>query len=63
MRTPQQRAADVPGFVRDLMPAVADGRITPLVDRTFPFGQLEEARQRMQADRHLGMILLTTSGG
>ena len=63
MRTPGQRAADVPGFVRDLMPAVADGRITPIVDRAFPFGELEAAREHMQADRHLGKIVLNTSGG
>lgn len=58
MRTPQQRAADVPGFVRDLVPAVADGRITPVVDRVFPFDQLEAAREHMRADRHLGKIVL-----
>ena len=63
MRTPEQRAADVPGFIRDLMPAVADGRITPIVDRAFPFEQLEAARQHMQADRHLGKIVLRTSAG
>ncbi|NKE66512.1 zinc-binding dehydrogenase [Ramlibacter sp. RBP-2] len=63
MRTPEQRAADVPGFVRDLMPAVADGRITPLVDRAFPFEQLEAAREHMRADRHLGKIVLASSAG
>lgn len=62
MRSPEQRAADVPGFVRDLMPAVADGRITPVVHRVFPFGELEAAREHMQADRHLGKIVLKTSG-
>lgn len=63
MRKPEQRAADVPGFIRDLMPAVADGRITPIVDRVFPFEQLEAARQHMQADRHLGKIVLRTGAG
>lgn len=62
MRTPAQRAADVPGFVRDLLPALADGRITPIVDRAFPFEQLEEARRHMQADRHLGKIVLLADG-
>lgn len=63
MRTPLQRAADVPGFVRDVMPAVADGRITPIVDRAFPLDQLEAAREHMQADRHLGKIVLAPGGG
>jgi NADPH:quinone reductase len=61
MRTPQQRAADVPGFIRDLVPAVADGRIRPIVDRVFPFEQLEAAREHMQANRHLGKIVLATA--
>jgi NADPH2:quinone reductase len=58
MRTPAQRAADVPGFVRDLLPAFGDGRIKPVVDRVFPFEQLEAAREHMQANRHLGKIVL-----
>jgi NADPH:quinone reductase len=58
LRTPDHRAADVPGFVRDIVPAFADGRIRPVVDRVFPFGQLEAAREHMQADRHLGKIVL-----
>lgn len=58
MRTAQQRASDVPGFVRDLLPAFADGRIRPVVDRVFPFQELPAARAHMQADRHLGKIVL-----
>jgi NADPH:quinone reductase len=58
LRTPEHRAADVPGFVRDIVPAFADGRIRPMVDRVFPFEQLEAAREHMQADRHLGKIVL-----
>jgi NADPH:quinone reductase len=58
MRTPEQRAAGVPGFIRDLMPAFAAGRIKPVVDRVFPFEQLAQAREHMQADRHLGKIVL-----
>jgi len=61
MRTPQQRAADVPCFVRDLVPAFADGRIRPIVDRVFAFEQLEAAREHMQANRHLGKIVLATA--
>jgi NADPH:quinone reductase len=61
MRTPAQRSADVPGFIRDLLPAFGDGRIKPVVDRVFPFEQLEAAREHMQADRHLGKIVLATA--
>ena len=58
MRTVQQRAESVPGFIRDLLPAFAAGRIKPIVDRVFPFEQLAQAREHMQADRHLGKIVL-----
>lgn len=62
MRSTQQRAADVPGFVRDIVPAFADGRIRPIVDRVFPFAELEAARAHMQADRHVGKIVLAIAG-
>lgn len=58
LRTTEQRAASVPGFISDLLPAFAAGRIRPLVDRVFPFEQLPAAREHMQADRHLGKIVL-----
>jgi NADPH:quinone reductase len=58
MRSAAHRAATVPAFVRDMLPRIADGRIRPLVDRVFPFAQLQQAREHMQADRHLGKIVL-----
>jgi NADPH:quinone reductase-like Zn-dependent oxidoreductase len=58
MRTPQHRAKTVPDFIRDMLPAFADGRIKPIVDRVFAFEQLGQAREHMQADRHLGKIVL-----
>lgn len=58
MRSPEHRTGTVPAFIRDMLPAFAAGRIRPIVDRVFPFEQLGEARQHMQADRHLGKIVL-----
>jgi NADPH:quinone reductase-like Zn-dependent oxidoreductase len=58
LRTPEQRASGVPAFVADLMPAVADGRIRPAIDRVFPFDQLPEARAHMEANKHLGKIVI-----
>jgi len=59
LRTPEQRASGVPRFVADLLPAIADGRIRPLIDRVFDFADLPAARDHMQANRHLGKIVLT----
>ncbi len=58
LRSAEQRAAGVPGFVADLLPGIAAGRIRPLVDRVFAFGELEAARAHMEANRHLGKIVL-----
>lgn len=58
LRNAEQRAAGVPAFVADLVPAIAAGRIKPVVDRVFAFDQLEAARAHMEANRHLGKIVL-----
>ncbi len=57
-RSADQRAAGLPAFVRDIVPALADGRIRPIVDRVFTFAELPEARAHMEANRHLGKIVL-----
>ena len=61
-RTPEQRAQAVPGFIADVVPAIAAGRITPLVDKVFPFAQLAEAKAHMEASGHLGKIVLAIPG-
>jgi NADPH:quinone reductase-like Zn-dependent oxidoreductase len=61
-RTPEQRAQAVPGFINDIVPAIAAGRIRPLVDKVFPFAQLAEAKAHMEASGHLGKIVLAIPG-
>jgi NADPH:quinone reductase-like Zn-dependent oxidoreductase len=61
MRSADQRAAGVPGFKADLLPVIADGRIRPLVDRVFPFDELAAAQAHMEANQHLGKIVLKIS--
>jgi NADPH:quinone reductase-like Zn-dependent oxidoreductase len=58
MRTPEQRAAGLPAFVADLMPHIAAGRIRPVIDRVFAFGELAAAKAHMEADRHVGKIVV-----
>ena len=58
LRTPQQRASAVPGFIQDVLPALADGRIQPLVDRVFPFSELAAAKACMEANQHVGKLVL-----
>ena len=58
LRSPEQRAAGLPAFVRDFMPAIRDGRIRPLIDSIHPFDRLTEARARMESNGHLGKIVI-----
>ena len=58
LRSADHRARDVPGFVTEMLPAFAAGRIEPVVDRVFPFERLGDARAHMEANRHLGKIVL-----
>ena len=58
MRSAEQRAAAVPGFVADLLPAIAAGRIRPVIDKVYPFEQLAAAKAYMESNRHLGKIVL-----
>jgi NADPH:quinone reductase-like Zn-dependent oxidoreductase len=58
LRSAEQRAAGVPAFVRDFMPHFAAGRIRPVLDRVFAFGELAAARAHMEANRHVGKIVI-----
>ena len=61
LRTPEQRAEPVPGFRADWLPLMASGRIVPLVDRVFAFGQLAEAKASMESTEHVGKLVLEGS--
>ncbi len=52
------RAATVRGFVRDVLPAIADGRITPVIDRVFPFDELPAAKDYMESNAQIGKIVV-----
>lgn len=54
--SPELRAATVRGFVRDFLPAFADGRAAPLIDRVFDLDQLPDAQRHMESNTQLGKI-------
>ena len=54
----EQRAAGVRGFVSDLLPLFADGRIRPIIDRVYAFDELPEAKAYMESNAHLGKIVV-----
>lgn len=58
LRTPAQRMQAVPQFIADMLPRIADGSVKPMLDKIFPFEQLAEAKAHMEANQHLGKIVL-----
>jgi NADPH:quinone reductase len=58
LRSAEQRAESARGFVADILPAIADGRIKPLVDRVYPFDELPAAKTYMESNAHLGKIVV-----
>ncbi len=57
-RTLDERIAIVRAFARDLLPALADGRLRPVIDRTFPLDRALEAQEYMASNQQLGKIVL-----
>ena len=58
LRSAEQRAATVRGFAADLLPAIADGRIRPFIDRVYAFDELPIAKERMESNLHVGKLVL-----
>lgn len=58
-RTLDERIAIARAFARDLLPALADGRLRPVIDRTFHLDQALEAQEYMASNKQLGKIVLT----
>jgi NADPH2:quinone reductase len=58
LRTAPQRAATVEGFKRDFLPLFAAGKLKPLVSRVYDFADLPKAKDAMEADAHVGKIVV-----
>jgi len=59
LRGPEQRIPLIEAFVDQMVPMFADGRIRPVVDKVFPFDQIEAAKKYMEANLHLGKIVVS----
>jgi NADPH:quinone reductase-like Zn-dependent oxidoreductase len=53
-----ERAETVRGFVRDVLPAVADGRIKPLVHKVFDFDDLPAAKACIESNAQAGKVVV-----
>ena len=59
LMTAEQRAEAMRGFARELLPGFAEGRITPVVDKVFPFDQLPAAKAYVESNAQLGKVVVT----
>lgn len=58
-RTIEQYAEVARRAAEAVLPAIADGRLRPIVDSVFALEDAEAAQEHMLANRHLGKIVLT----
>jgi len=58
LRSADQRAESVRGFTADILPAIADGRIRPVMDQVYAFDELPAAKARMESNAQLGKIVV-----
>lgn len=58
LRSAAQRAQSMRRFVDDLMPALGDGRVRPIIDRSFPLDDIAAAQAHVEADRHVGKVVI-----
>jgi NADPH:quinone reductase len=59
LRNAAQRAESAKRFMADLFPALSDGRIKPIVDRSFALDDIAAAQAYVEADRHVGKVVVT----
>lgn len=52
------RAAAVRGLTRDVLPGIAAGRITPVIDKIYRFDELPQAKARMESNAQVGKIVV-----
>jgi NADPH:quinone reductase-like Zn-dependent oxidoreductase len=57
-RTIEEKTAATDAFVRDVVPLLADGRLTPVVDRVVPLADAPAAYELLASDATFGKVIL-----
>ena len=55
------KAAIAQALKDKVWPLIAEGKIRPVMDSTFPLEQADEAHRRMEGSGHIGKIVLEVS--
>lgn len=58
-RSAKNKAQIVREVEKNVWPAIAAGKVKPVVYKYFPLAEAAEAHQLMESSKHIGKILLT----
>jgi NADPH:quinone reductase len=58
-RTVEEKSELARAVETHVWPLIADGRVRPLIDRTFPLTSAADAHRRLESGEHVGKIVLT----
>jgi NADPH2:quinone reductase len=61
LRSPAQRAQSAKRFAADLLPALGEGRLRPIIDRSFPLDEIAAAGAWLEGDKHVGKVVIRMS--
>ena len=61
-RSPQEKGEILAALEKRVWPLLADGTISPVVDKAYPLEQVADAHRRLESREHVGKIILTIEG-
>ena len=61
-RTPVQKAAIANSLLRDIWPLLEQGRLLPVIYKTFDFDDIVQAHLLMESSTHIGKIMVKVAG-
>jgi NADPH:quinone reductase-like Zn-dependent oxidoreductase len=57
-RSPENKALIISEVEKNVWPAIAEGKVKPVVYKSFPLAEAAEAHRLMESSKHIGKILL-----
>ncbi|GAB4826881.1 hypothetical protein Ancab_033761 [Ancistrocladus abbreviatus] len=58
VRTPEKKAAIVSEVEKNVWPAIAEGKVKPVMYKHFPLSEAAEAHRLIESSQHIGKIML-----
>ncbi|XP_061363034.1 uncharacterized protein LOC133306692 isoform X2 [Gastrolobium bilobum] len=58
VRSPENKAVIISEVEKNVWPAIAEGKVKPVIFKSFPLSEAAEAHRLMESSQHIGKILL-----